>query len=255
MNRRSLSGLSGRVDNPGLTHSSGRSESSGLSGSSGGRLSAPATLSGLSDRDLLTRVNRLVRREREITYEILHHLNEVERRRLYLPLGFGSLFDYCTRHLKYSRSAAWRRTTAATCIRKYPEVRALLEKNEVNVSTVSRVASVLNHQNKDTLLGAIRNKSQREVERILTGYKPPVAYGDRVKPVCVAVPDVYPISTQSRRNSLNFQSRCGTNIASACGAGRSPKGTDSGGLGGDQIPEEAHSGGDLRESSVERPGL
>jgi 5-methylcytosine-specific restriction endonuclease McrA len=157
----------------------------------------------------------------------------------------------------------------AKCIRAFPEVADLLEKNEVNLSTVSQVASILDDQNKDTLLGAIRHKSQREVDEIIAGYKPFVSLRDRVRPVCVAVSDVYPISTQSRRNSLSFNSRCGSRSASANGAGllpdgmdagestaanqgvgeatvgdggSSPDGTDVGGAGFDQIPDDTHPG-------------
>jgi hypothetical protein len=63
-------------------------------------------LSGLSDRELLARVKALVSRERATTLEILLHLIEVERRRLHLGLGYPSLFEYCTRHLGYSSTAA-----------------------------------------------------------------------------------------------------------------------------------------------------
>ena len=85
-------------------------------------------LSGLSDRELLARVKVLVSQERATTLEILVHLNEVERRRLHLRLGYPSLFEYCTRHLGYSSSAAGRRIHAARCVRDYPEIYGLLEK-------------------------------------------------------------------------------------------------------------------------------
>ena len=120
----------------------------GVSGSAG--VSRPSnstgqrrTLSGLSDRELLSRVKDLVSRERAVTLEILVHLNEVERRRLHLGLGYPSMFEYAVRHLGYSASAAARRIRAARCIRSYPEFRRFLEKNEVNLVTISMVASIL----------------------------------------------------------------------------------------------------------------
>jgi len=48
------------------------------------------------------------RRERGVTLRILHYLIEIERRKLHLLLGRSSMFDYCTRGLGYSESAAWR---------------------------------------------------------------------------------------------------------------------------------------------------
>jgi len=144
-------------------------------------------LTGLSDRELLARVKALVQKERSTTLEILVHLNEVERRKLHLSLGYPSLFEYCIRHLGYSSSAAGRRIHAARCVRDYPEVYPLLEKNDVTLITVSLVASILTDANKDDLLGRIRRKSQRDVEAIVAAYRPSLAYRDRVKPVCVAV--------------------------------------------------------------------
>jgi len=92
----------------------------------------------------LSRVKDLVSRERAVTLEILIHLIEVERRRLHVGFGYASMFDYCTRHLRYSSSAASRRIQSARCIRDYPEVYELLEENEVNLVTISLIASILN---------------------------------------------------------------------------------------------------------------
>jgi hypothetical protein len=149
-------------------------------------------LSGLSDRDLLSRVKDLAARERALTLEILAHLIEVERRRLHVGLGFASMFDYCTRHLRYSSSSAARRIHTARCLRDYPETYRLLEKNEVNLSTVSLVASILTRENHNDILERIRGKSQKEVEGIVADYRPPVSLRDRARPVWVAVPSSEP---------------------------------------------------------------
>jgi 5-methylcytosine-specific restriction endonuclease McrA len=170
------------------------------------------SLSKLSDKELLNRVTTLVRHERETTLSILLHLNEVYRRRLYLGLGYRSLFDYCVRHLGYSRSAAGRRFQTARCIREFPEVYRMLETGEANLSTITLVASVLSHENKTDILDRIRGKSQEEVEAIAAGYRPPVPQRDRVKPVSVVVPKK--IHPDTGALALN-QSRSGTNSSFA----------------------------------------
>ncbi|MBI4720882.1 MAG: hypothetical protein HY770_06615, partial [Chitinivibrionia bacterium] len=150
---------------------------------------AMSFVAGLSDNELLASTLKLRRREHKTTLEILDHLNEIERRRLHLKLGYSSLFDYCTRHLKYSASAAGRRVQAAKCVRRYPEVYELLEKEKVNLMTVALVAGILNDGNRHEVLGAIQEKTQREVEAIASRYRPPVALRDRVSHVRVCVPD------------------------------------------------------------------
>ncbi len=165
---------------------------------------------------LLSRLHKLVAREKQTTLSILLHLAEVERRDLYLEYGFSSLFDYCVGALGYSRSAAGRRIATARCVYRYPEIFDLLDSGEVNLSTVGLVAPVLDAKNKDLLFGEIKGKTQRQVESIVARYKPPVAYRDRVRPVRVAVPP----NTQNptnRRNPLIFNSRCGSTHRSNSG--------------------------------------
>jgi hypothetical protein len=54
-------------------------------------------IKSLSDKDLLLKTKALVSREREILTNILHHLREVEKRRLFCDLGFKSLYEYAIR--------------------------------------------------------------------------------------------------------------------------------------------------------------
>ena len=121
----------------------------------------------LSDRQLLARLENLRRREHTVTLGILFLLREVERRKLYLPLGHASLFDFAVRRLEYSESAAGRRIQAARCIARHPEVGAMLQRHEVNLSTVALVSRVLTDDNKAGLLERIRGKSQRDVTALV----------------------------------------------------------------------------------------
>ena len=170
-------------------------------------------LTHLSDTKLLSQLKTLVRRERETTLDVLKHLAEVDRRRLYLLLGYGTLFAYCTQRLKYSSSAAGRRIAAARCIRRFPEVAGLLERGEANLSTVSAVASILTDDNKSELVGQIRGKSYNEVETVVASYKPRALLRDRVKPVCLRVRAQRPTGqTQQHRTSMPAHSRSGVGI-------------------------------------------
>lgn len=143
------------------------------------------SLSALNDSELLTRVVELRRREHETTLEILLHLNEIERRKLHLKLGYSSMFAYCTEHLRYSESAAGRRVQVARCVARFPEVATLLKHGDVNLSTLGLIASLLNEQTADPLLEQIRGKSQREVEEIASTFRPSIRLRDRVQRVNV----------------------------------------------------------------------
>jgi 5-methylcytosine-specific restriction endonuclease McrA len=142
------------------------------------------SLRNLSDHEILSRLQELTRKERALTLNVLLHLIEIERRRLHLKQAYKSMFDYCTTGLGYSASAASRRIRTARCVARFPEVYELLERNEVNLSTVSQVAAILTPDNKNEILPRICGKSQKDVEAIVAESEPRSALPrDRVRSV------------------------------------------------------------------------
>ena len=65
----------------------------------------------------------LARHEQALQLSVLDHLREIDARRLYLRLGFSSLFDYTVRELRYTEAAAWRRIKAMRLCRETRGVR------------------------------------------------------------------------------------------------------------------------------------
>ena len=63
-------------------------------------------LSLLSDTELLVQVAAVVETERKASADVVEHLMEVERRRLYLDQACSSLYAYCRERLGYSEDAA-----------------------------------------------------------------------------------------------------------------------------------------------------
>jgi hypothetical protein len=100
-------------------------------------------------------------------------------------MGYGSLFEYCTRCLGYSESASNRRIKTARCARDYPEIYELLSKNELNLSSASKLATILTDENKNELLKQVRCKSARQVDAIIARYHPMNALYDKTKTVYV----------------------------------------------------------------------
>ena len=99
-------------------------------------------LKHLTDKTLLTDTLILVRREKETSFEILHHLLEIERRKLFVELKCSSLFDYCIRVLGYSEGAAQRRISSARLMGKSEEVEKALVAGEVNLTQLSIIGSI-----------------------------------------------------------------------------------------------------------------
>jgi 5-methylcytosine-specific restriction endonuclease McrA len=143
-------------------------------------------LKGLSDHDLLGRLNRLVQKEQKLTLEILAHLAEVARRELYLSRGYATLADYCISEMGYGESSAWRRVRVARVIKDIPEVYDLLEKQALTVSAVLQIAKVLTTKNKDNLLPRVSSKSRSEIERVVAEYGLPMTIPDVARPRIVS---------------------------------------------------------------------
>ncbi len=135
---------------------------------------------------MIKRLDALIQKERETTLEVIKHIIEFDRRKLYLGIGYGSLYKYCTLHLGYSEPAAMRRIKTARCVREFPEIYLMLEKNELNLTGICKLTAVLNKENSDELLKKARYKSSRQIDEIVTRYNPSKDIRDRVSLIMVS---------------------------------------------------------------------
>jgi len=148
----------------------------------------PALLRNLDDSEFHHQFELNAAVEHSSTMKMLHFLNDLERRKSYLDLGYSSVFDYCVRKIKYSSSQAGRRIQAARCCRRYPEAWGYLRGREVCVMTLAMIESIVTDDNKDEIFERVRGASRREVERLMSEYRPAAALRDRIRYVQVPAP-------------------------------------------------------------------
>jgi hypothetical protein len=141
-------------------------------------------LSMLQDQQLLTATKELVQSEREVLTKVLHHLREIERRRLYSDLGCQSLFEYAVRELKYSESQASRRLQAMRLMKEIPQIETAIANGELSLSNISQAQSLFRNQAKESpadpiskaekikILKSLKNKTTREGQRTLLSIQP-----------------------------------------------------------------------------------
>jgi hypothetical protein len=96
-------------------------------------------VSHLTNKILLIDTKNLVNAERGATAKILHHLKEIDRRKLYSDLRYSSLFDYCVRELGYSEASAQRRIVAARMLAEIPEIETKIESGLLSLTNISQV--------------------------------------------------------------------------------------------------------------------
>jgi len=125
------------------------------------------SLSSLSSGELLQRLERLVRRQGELTAEVLAHVGEVDARKLYLGMACSSMFVYCTDVLHLSRGATYKRIHAARAARKHPEIYELVAAGRLHLSAVCLLAPHLTADNGELLLAEAAGCTKRQVEQLL----------------------------------------------------------------------------------------
>jgi hypothetical protein len=150
----------------------------------------------LSNQSLHENLLSLASEERRITLEVLHHLREVESRRLFATRGHSSLFEYVTRELGYSESSALRRIAAMRLLRDMPkqdlpDLEAKIESGELKVSQLSQVHSFIRQEKKSgkvygeeqkrELLSEVAGKSARETEKVLAERNPEFTHREKVR--------------------------------------------------------------------------
>lgn len=130
-------------------------------------------LSHLTDEVLLTDTKKLSAGERQFTVLVLHHIAEIDRRKLYTDLKYGSLYEYCIKELKYSEASAHGRVVASRLMAQIPDIEPRIQKGNITLSNLMIVSrfmknnNIVNIHQKKEIIGKIENLSKRECENKL----------------------------------------------------------------------------------------
>ena len=142
-------------------------------------------ITSLSNETLLGQTKFLFDREKQISDRILLYLAEINRRRLYLELGFESLYKFLIGHFRLGESSAYNRIKAMRLTEEVPAAKQALTQNSMNLSTltqaqvffqsVEKTEGKLSIEKKTEVIEKLRDKSQVEVKQILVSINPKAA--------------------------------------------------------------------------------
>lgn len=153
------------------------------------------SLHQLNDKVLMDKTESLVKEERELLTTILHHLREIERRRLFSALGYKSLFEMTVKKFHYSEDQAYRRIAAMRVMKELPEIEEKIESGDLTLSHIGvadalfksekSAGNVMERTAKLEVMEKIAGQSVREAERITFSISssPGAMKSDRVKQV------------------------------------------------------------------------
>jgi hypothetical protein len=160
-------------------------------------------LEHLADSTLLHDLDTLDARDRGTTAALLAHLGEVDARKLYLPVGFPSMYAYCVGHRKYSEDIAYKRIRAARAARRFPVIFTMLAEGRLHLSGVVLLAPYLIEDTAADLLTAAVHKTKAEIEQLLAARFPKPDVPPLILPVaattyaCQLAPGPVELGTQT----------------------------------------------------------
>jgi hypothetical protein len=171
----------------------------------------------LKNEELLQRTKYLAVKERKITLQILHHLQEISRRRLFAERGYSSLFKYATKELGYSDASAMRRLQAMELLNELPEVEDKIKEGALSLSVVAqaqrtfqieaKLSQAFDQDEKKNILQSLEYKSSRAAERELIQHSSQpilIQKPDLIKPVTSTHSEIRFVADQALLDQLEL---------------------------------------------------
>jgi hypothetical protein len=138
-------------------------------------------LADVSDQALTGRLLQIRKDERRLLVECLGCLAELDRRKTVLSLGYGSLFSFCTDFLSMTKASAFRRTTAARLLARFPVVADYLADGRLNLTTLVELRDVLDEAHLVEILDRAAGRTEDQVKELVASLRPQPAPADLLR--------------------------------------------------------------------------
>jgi hypothetical protein len=137
-------------------------------------------------REQTTHLADLLRREHHALAEFLLALARFDEQKLWIELGYGSLFDYLRRELELSKAASFYRMTAARVVQRHPEVMEPLRDGRLCFTSIVELAKVLTAENAGEVLPRFFHLSKREAKAVTAELRPATVVPTRTVVTAIA---------------------------------------------------------------------
>ncbi|HVI93504.1 MAG TPA: HNH endonuclease [Anaeromyxobacter sp.] len=123
-------------------------------------------------RKVAAHLASLLRREHSAMADFLVAVASFDRGRLWLELGYRSLFEFLHRELGLSKSAAHFRKVAAELVGRFPEIVEPLQDGRLCITSVVELAKVISPENCTEVLPRFFHRSKREAMEVVAELRP-----------------------------------------------------------------------------------
>jgi hypothetical protein len=139
------------------------------------------TLADLPDETLTRRLLEIRKQERSLLVEFLGYLAELDRRKTVVAQGYPSLFSFCTDSLGLSKASAFRRTTAARLLARFPLVAEYLADGRLNLTTLVELRDVLDEAHLIEILDGAAGRTEEQVKELVATLRPKAVPADLLR--------------------------------------------------------------------------
>jgi hypothetical protein len=138
-------------------------------------------LANLPAEALTRRLLEIRKQERSLLVEFLGYLAELDRRKTVVVQGYPSLFSFCTDFLGLSKASAFRRTTAARLVARFPLVAEYLGDGRLNLTTLVELRDVLDEAHLVEILDGAAGRTEEQVKELVAALRPQAAPADLLR--------------------------------------------------------------------------
>ncbi|MEW6057676.1 MAG: HNH endonuclease, partial [Bdellovibrionota bacterium] len=111
--------------------------------------------------------------------DLLEVITKVDEHRVFVELGFSSLFAYCTESLKLSESTAYNAITVARKSKQVPALKQQISQGSLSIAKARKLAAVITKENQKHWLDLAIKLPRRELERQIAKVNPKAAVQER----------------------------------------------------------------------------
>src|SRR5262245_10312755 len=141
----------------------------------------------LADSTLIANTESRLRHDRQTTADLLADLGEIDRRKLYLPAGYSSMYAWCLDRM--SEDVAWKRIRAARAARRSPVIYDAVADGRLSLTAVFLLYKpLMKARDPQALLAEAMGKSKREILLLIAQIFPQSDLPTQVVPLAISSP-------------------------------------------------------------------
>ena len=117
---------------------------------------------------------------RRVEKDLIHVLQEIEEQKIYLELGFSSMFKYATLSLGLSENNAYSYIGVARKAKEVPFLQKGLDEGTISVSKVKHILTVLEPKNSEEWIEKVKRLSKKQIEKEVAILSPQIKKREKV---------------------------------------------------------------------------